>query len=66
MKPTTYTKKQLREAIGCSRSKLKDLLNNQYYAGLKELGYLKQNRLLTIRQIEYIKEMFGDWEKEFY
>jgi len=61
----TYSKKLLAEILGISRSKLQDLLNNQYFEGLKKLGYQKKQRILSIKQINFIKEMYGDWDENF-
>lgn len=57
------SKSQLAEKIGVSSTTLQRLLNDLWYEELKETGYQKNQRLLTIKQIELIKDLYGNWDE---
>lgn len=54
-----YTKSQLAETMQISASKLQTLLNKVWFEDLKELGYRKNDKILSPRIIEFIKENWG-------
>jgi len=38
-------------------------LNRLWYSKLHDLGYIKRNKILSIKQLELIKEIWGDFEE---
>jgi len=37
-------------------------LNRLWYSKLHDLGYIKRNKILSIKQLELIKEIWGDFD----
>jgi hypothetical protein len=54
------TKKQLALLMNISNTTLRTYLNNEWYDGLKSLGYHKNSKVLSPRQLIYIE---GQWGK---
>ncbi|MFA6923108.1 MAG: helix-turn-helix domain-containing protein [Bacteroidales bacterium] len=59
---TSITKKQLAQKMGVSQSTLQKYLNNIWFEKLKELNYVKRQRILTPKQLELIKNIWGEFE----
>lgn len=54
-------KSELAQLMGISTSTLKNYLNKLWYNKLKEIGYIKRQRILTSLQFNLIKELWGDF-----
>lgn len=52
-----YYKYEIAEKIGVSSSTLRKWLNVKYYVELQKLGYEKRQKYLTIKQINYLREI---------
>lgn len=52
-----YYKYEIAEKIGVSCSTLRKWLNIKYYVELQKLGYEKRQKYLTIKQINYLREI---------
>lgn len=52
-----YYKYEIAEKIGVSNSTLRKWLNVKYYVELQKLGYEKRQKYLTIKQINYLREI---------
>ena len=59
----TLTKKQLAIKMQISQSTLQNYLNRLWYNKLKETGYQKRNKILSIKQLSIIKDIWGDFEE---
>ena len=58
----TLTKKQLANLLNISNSTLQNYLNRLWFNKLKETGYQKRNKILSIKQLSIIKDILGDFE----
>ena len=58
----TLTKQQLANKMQISNSTLQNYLNRLWYSKLHDLGYIKRNKILSIKQLELIKEIWGDFD----
>lgn len=58
----TLTKKQLALKMQVSQSTLQNYLNRLWFNQLSKLGYKKRNKILSIRQLGFIKEVWGDFD----
>ena len=58
----TLTKQQLALKMQISNSTLQNYLNRLWFPKLKETGYCKRQKILSIKQIEIIKEIWGDFD----
>ena len=56
----TLSKKQLAQKMGISRGTLQNYLNNRWYKFLMPLGYSKNQRIMSPKQIEFIIKQWGD------
>jgi len=55
------TKKELAQKMGISPSTLHYYLNKRWYDILKEYGYQKRQKILSVKQLNRISEIWGDW-----
>ena len=58
----SITKKELAEKMGISSCTLKIYLNKIWFNKLKEFGYNKRQKILSINQLKVITEIWGEWE----
>ena len=58
----TLTKKQLANLLNISNSTLQNYLNRLWFNKLKETGYQKRNKILSIKQLSIIKDIWSDFE----
>lgn len=56
---TCLTKNQLVEKMKISPSKLQTLLNKVWFNEIKELGYRKNDKIISPRILEFIKNNWG-------
>ena len=57
----SITKSGLAQLMGISNSTLQNYLNNLWYEKLKETGYYKRQKILSSRQLNLIKELWGEF-----
>ena len=58
----SMTKKQIAEKMGISSGTSRKYLNERWYHQLSELGYEKEQRLLSVNQVNLIVSIWGDLE----
>lgn len=55
-----YTKKELAQAYGISRTTLRRLFNRRFFDELKPLGYRVNDKFINLPVLVRFKELYGD------
>ena len=58
----SITKKELAQQMLISMSKLQSLLNREWYDELSDLGYKKNDKIISPRIFEFIKNIWGEFD----